>query len=1690
MSSAAGNFGVDVTIEDNEGSAGAIGNANPGLPQVDQLLNVRGQYKKVVQTDSGANKAKIEHTYDFEGSGYLASPYFGATSHDTTRGFSVVGVHKTKFLSELKAGYTVKPYNMTTYTVASVQSDFMLTTSAALAETFDHIEYQIGNYKVSGGISYPDTSKTTLHGSYAPNPSKFTNELKDGYVISTGSQSHSDPASPARVGQVIHDQMIILSSKFIATFADEPLWVELGGRGTGLVSGTAGNSRITGSNPCSTGNACHPETKFLKELRVNDYIEIDDGSSIRLRTVSAISDDAHLQVGECLAGNYDASHTQANCVGMPDQTGTISGAGYNAILGKLPTTSKFKIKTFHRAAFTYARSVPGKVDFAYVGDSSRAQIPVTVDQTSMGGNNVSLTHTIGKDYAVIVQVTPSTSHQPGVHGGTPPVYERRMVKRVTSQNSFVIDRKFSQAFQNTAVNGSSIFYFESCPSLSYENFDDRTENGPGVISGTGASYTYDNTQYAEVTSSDAHFETNVRVGFEIIHRNTGIKRRVTKVVTDTKVHINRPFNDYVNNAPTGFSNHAWQFVVKKGYDKNGLIVSSEGYDKKHAYGSDHFIHWKPKYNTGGNNARQQGAISNERQLYSHQLKSSVTTSGAGILMQDPYLLYPPVCYNNGRCVPKTSHSLVGVEQRINDAAGSARKGEIASSSTGNMIHDLVNVGDTAPFYKDCKPVCTITANLNGIWETRQVVGTVTAHNSTHLYTELPFTYNGTQSQFNNKPVPGFVPAGITAYNALVDIEFRVRYVTGTGTVHWCPNADGQLTGAGEICDGFTLTGASKETKTKFNSETSPQWTLTIPCSDTQGTPQNRTISGVHSDTKIVVHDTFTHNNNKVQYCIGNIPALGRVTNPQGHTKVYGDDDTRFLEQLKVGYQVSVGVAMRTITSITSNSEMTVNQGFSGGINTKSQMFFHGKLGTGEVSTSVGSTDVLGTLDVTQTKFNEELALGYLLMVGKDYKVITGISSATTLSVDLPFTTMTHSTSNQAYGYYKNSFNYESCFTYEIGDFAEEHEYTTKHVYVEDACEIKPGCCGFKLSSTVWPDKWAYYKIRPSHSNMNIRVVATTLEDNIDLVAKKDAVPTTSSYDYTSVRESNPWALSIPASAITCGESYVGYNVSTSLGVQAHITNPSAGVIDDTSTLDANAVDLSTDASYAPSNCSFFYIGVRGDNRYPQKTGASEYNLLVYTEFEFPNFLCADSGIDTSMAGGAGKHACRYLGLTAVEDAAFVLNTDDDRAVMRLTPASNMRKGAMWYGTKVHLAHGFETTFEFRMTHFTVGCNSVLYPSGFCGGGDGFSFVIHEQLDGDKHIGCYGGAIGYGTVTAADQGDDWARPRCLTFDSGSSSNKCDSGCSSAGDNLKNDCLLTIGGQFAQDDGIFNEACTLMALCEPLNNGCGGTCGMPNCERAIGRVVAVEFDTWNNLNLHDPKQGVSRWWINATEFVGYNDNHLAIFSSDSEYGTSTDHASPNHFAATPSIPNLADGKNHTVKIKYWPQEASYTRVLKKGRGAAHMSGIQTHGDCQDNTGASNAADRNASPDQCVPIKFANSGYGNLAIFIDDMKRPVLQTKMSLVMGEQAGDCHDNDIDRCILDNQGNAYIGFTAATGGERTGVTMDQYGVTDSMHQTLVSGNSNGVINSAIEAASLKTGAAQRHEILSWKFCNKMGCVPI
>merc|ERR1711977_802611 len=102
-------------------------------------------------------------------------------------------------------------------------------------------------------------------------------------------------------------------------------------------------------------------------------------------------------------------------------------------------------------------------------------------------------------------------------------------------------------------------------------------------------------------------------------------------------------------------------------------------------------------------------------------------------------------------------------------------------------------------------------------------------------------------------------------------------------------------------------------------------------------------------------------------------------------------------------------------------------------------------------------------------------------------------------------------------------------------------------------------------------------------------------------------------------------------------------------------------------------------------------------------------------------------------------------------------------------------------------------------------------------------------------------------------------------------------------------------------------------------------------------------------------------------------------------------------------------------------------------------------------------------------------------DDMKRPVLQTKISLRKSDSSGGttlCNDQDNDRCVLDALGNAYIGFTAATGGERCG-GRDTAGA----HVTSPTGTS----AVSCENAQKMLGAAQYHEIEKAKFCQRIGC---
>merc|ERR1711871_1341258 len=143
---------------------------------------------------AGVGSGTIESNSDSSGKGFASVTNEGTQGDITeTRDASVSGAadYRNKengvqvgWLVNVRGQYeTVTPYTQETKTVSSVQSDTHATMQTSWANTFSDIEFQIGNIPCSGTISYPDTSQQDVYGSWPPNPTKFTTELKDGYTI-------------------------------------------------------------------------------------------------------------------------------------------------------------------------------------------------------------------------------------------------------------------------------------------------------------------------------------------------------------------------------------------------------------------------------------------------------------------------------------------------------------------------------------------------------------------------------------------------------------------------------------------------------------------------------------------------------------------------------------------------------------------------------------------------------------------------------------------------------------------------------------------------------------------------------------------------------------------------------------------------------------------------------------------------------------------------------------------------------------------------------------------------------------------------------------------------------------------------------------------------------------------------------------------------------------------------------------------------------------------------------------------------------------------------------------------------------------------------------------------------------------------------------------------------------------------
>ena len=321
----------------------------------------------------------------------------------------------------------------------------------------------------------------------------------------------------------------------------------------------------------------------------------------------------------------------------------------------------------------------------------------------------------------------------------------------------------------------------------------------------------------------------------------------------------------------------------------------------------------------------------------------------------------------------------------------------------------------------------------------------------------------------------------------------------------------------------------------------------------------------------------------------------------------------------------------------------------------------------------------------------------------------------------------------------------------------------------------------------------------------------------------------------------------------------------------------------------------------------------GDNRYPQTVGASEYSARFYLEFNFPDFACEDSGAvggdnDGCQRHGFGashKNKCVQNNLRFVRDADVVFNADSPRWVVRLTESKKrelgkmvswreagepsypnaQRSGAVWWHRKVHVWDGFETNFVFQITDPSQ-CGG---EDKICDGGDGFAFVISNDARQEK--------------VDFNSNEGWDCKNTL------------------GTKYSNECDLTQGMIGCPADGLGYANSKKSNTVDYFGS-------WEECTDGLRKSLAVEFDTFYNVERRDPKQGKQHWWINATEYVSYNDNHLGVFmTTEPKYAHQpwgaaqqelkalhSDDENGAHFGSTPSVPTMADFQEHTVKIRY--------------------------------------------------------------------------------------------------------------------------------------------------------------------------------
>ncbi|KAG6598151.1 lectin domain-containing protein [Phytophthora cinnamomi] len=102
--------------------------------------------------------------------------------------------------------------------------------------------------------------------------------------------------------------------------------------------------------------------------------------------------------------------------------------------------------------------------------------------------------------------------------------------------------------------------------------------------------------------------------------------------------------------------------------------------------------------------------------------------------------------------------------------------------------------------------------------------------------------------------------------------------------------------------------------------------------------------------------------------------------------------------------------------------------------------------------------------------------------------------------------------------------------------------------------------------------------------------------------------------------------------------------------------------------------------------------------------------------------------------------------------------------LRLTASQSFLTGAAWYPRQMNVREGFSTTFSFRAANPSTVCRVMdnVHTNCRSRGGDGFAFVVHNDVQQELALGSGGMALGYGGLenALAIEFDMWFNPELL------------------------------------------------------------------------------------------------------------------------------------------------------------------------------------------------------------------------------------------------------------------------------------------------------------------------------------------